>query len=185
MKKFTINQLAKFIDHTNLKANATKWDMEILCDEAKKYNFKMVAINQVQSKVCYEFLKNSDVNVGAAISFPLGQTSIETKVFETENAIKLGADEIDYVINLSEVKARNWKYLTEEMEQIISVCKKNDVMSKVIFENTYLDDKEKIELCKIAKKVKPDFIKTSTGFASSGAKFSDIKLDLSQYFGHK
>lgn len=176
MKTFTIDELARFIDHTNLKPTATREDMRLLCNEAKDYHFKMVAINQVQSELCSDLLKDTDINIGAAISFPLGQTSIASKVAETKDAIKNGATEIDYVINITEVKEKNWDYLQGEMEQIVAICKENEVISKVIFENAYLEDEEKIALCEIAKQVKPDFIKTSTGFAPSGATFEDVKL---------
>ena len=176
MKTFTIDELARFIDHTNLKPTATREDMRLLCNEAKDYHFKMVAINQVQSELCSDLLKDTDINIGAAISFPLGQTSIASKVAETKDAIKNGATEIDYVINITEVKEKNWDYLQSEMEQIVAICKENEVISKVIFENAYLEDEEKIALCEIAKEVKPDFIKTSTGFAPSGATFEDVKL---------
>lgn len=176
MTIYSIDQLAQMIDHTNLKPYASREDMKTLCEEAKSYHFKMVAINQVQSALCHEYLADSDVAIGAAISFPLGQTSIAAKVFETKNAIEIGATEIDYVINLTEVKAKNWTYLKDEMQQIVAVCRENQVISKVIFENAYLTDEEKIALCHIAKEVEPDFIKTSTGFAPSGATFEDVKL---------
>lgn len=176
MVYYTIDQLARLIDHTNLKPFATKEDMHNLCEEAINYHFKMVAINQVQSKVCSKFLTGTDIHTGAAISFPLGQTSIAAKVAETEDAIKNGANEIDYVINITEVKNKNWSYLKQEMEEIVTVCRNSNVISKVIFENAYLTDEEKIELCTIANIVEPDFIKTSTGFAPSGATFEDIKL---------
>lgn len=176
MTTYSIDQLAQMIDHTNLKPYASREDMKLLCDEAKAYHFKMVAINQVQSALCSDYLTGSNVAIGAAISFPLGQTSIEAKVFETKNAIAIGATEIDYVINLTEVKAKNWEYLKQEMEQIVAICRENQVISKVIFENAYLTEEEKIALCKIAKEVEPDFIKTSTGFAPSGATFEDVKL---------
>ena len=159
-----------------MKTDATHEDMRVLCNEAKEYHFKMVAINQVQSAFCSEQLKETDVAVGAAISFPLGQTSIEAKVAETKNAISNGATEIDYMINLTEVKEKNWDYLREEMEQIVAVCRENKIPSKVIFENAYLTEDEKIALCEIAKDVKPDFIKTSTGFAPTGATFEDVTL---------
>ena len=175
-KKYTIDELSRFIDHTNLAAYATAEDMRLLCDEAKEYHFKMVAINQVQSKICAQFLKDTDVNVGAAISFPLGQTSIESKVYETEDAIKNGATEIDYVINLTEVKNGNFDYIKDEMERIVSVCTDHNVISKVIFENAYLSKEEIVTLSKIAKEVKPDFIKTSTGMAPTGATVEDVKL---------
>lgn len=176
MKTYSIDQLCRFIDHTNLKPSATKEAIHTLCDEAKNYHFKMVAINQVQTKLCSELLKNTDINIGAAISFPLGQTTIEAKVAETTDAIGNGATEIDYVVNLTEVKEKNWDYLKLEMESITDICRQNNVISKVIFENAYLEDDEKIALCRIAKEVKPDFIKTSTGFAPTGATLADVKL---------
>lgn len=184
MTKYTVEELANKIDHTNLKADATKEDMTLLCDEAKNYGFKMVAINQVQTELCANLLVDSNVNVGAAISFPYGQTTIESKIAETKDAIKNGANEIDYVINITEVKAQNYDYIKKEMSEIVDLCKKHSVTSKVIFENTYLTNHEKIELCKIAKEIKPDFIKTSTGMASSGATIEDVKL-MKEYVGKK
>ncbi len=182
MKKYTLDDFARFIDHTNLHPAATEKDMEILCNEAKEYHFKMVAINQVQSKLCAKFLAGTDINVGAAIAFPLGQTSIASKLFETKNAIEIGATEIDYVVNLTEVKAKNWAYLEEEMAGIVAICKEHNVVSKVIFENCYLTEDEKIELSKIACKVGPDFIKTSTGFGTGGSTFEDVAL-MKKYGG--
>lgn len=182
MKKYTLAQLSRLIDHTNLKADATPTMMEKLCLEAKNYHFKMVAINQVQSKLCASLLQGSDVGIGAAIAFPLGQTTIEAKCFETQNAIDNGATEIDYVINLTQLKIGNLAYIEDEMSQIVAICRKHQVISKVIFENCYLTDAEKIALCQIAVKVKPDFIKTSTGFAPTGATVEDVKL-MKQHVG--
>ncbi|WP_440897500.1 deoxyribose-phosphate aldolase [Amphibacillus sp. Q70] len=176
MSRYTLDDLCRLIDHTNLKADATQADMKKLCDEAKQYHFKMVAVNQVQSTYCAELLAGTDINVGAAISFPLGQTSIEAKVAETKDAIKNGATEIDYVINITELKEKNLDYIRHEMEQIVEICRKNNVISKVIFENAYLTKKEIKQLAEIALEVKPDFIKTSTGFAPTGATLEDIKL---------
>ena len=123
-----------------------------------------------------ELLKDTPVHVGAAISFPLGQTTIETKVFETKKAIEDGADEIDYVINIGELKMGNYDYIQREMKEIVEVCKANHVLSKVIFENCYLTKEEIVKVAEIAKEVKPDFIKTSTGFGTSGATPEDVKL---------
>ena len=176
MTDYTLDELARFIDHTNLKPDATRKDMEKLCAEASEFHFKMVAVNQVQSELCSKLLTGTDINIGAAISFPLGQTSKEAKLFETKNAIAIGATEIDYVVNLTEVKARNWAYIEEEMKDIVDVCKENQVISKVIFENAYLNNEEKIQLAEIAKKIEPDFIKTSTGFAPTGATYDDVRL---------
>lgn len=176
MTHYTIEQLCQFIDHTNLKPDADFSAMEKLCQEAKNYQFKMVAINQVQSKLCASLLKGTQVAVGAAIAFPLGQVTTEVKCFETQNAIDNGATEIDYVINISELKAGNLDYIENEMRQIVTICRQHNVISKVIFENCYLTDEQKITLCQIASKVKPDFIKTSTGFGTSGATVADIRL---------
>ncbi|MDD6526162.1 MAG: deoxyribose-phosphate aldolase, partial [Firmicutes bacterium] len=151
-------------------------DMEKLCQEAKMINCKMVAINSCQTKLCKQLLKDSDIHVGAAISFPLGQTTIETKLFETKDAIENGADEIDYVVNLTKVKDHDFDYIEDEMRQITKLCHDNKVICKVIFENCYLEKEEIIKLSEIALKVKPDFIKTSTGFGTSGAKVEDVAL---------
>lgn len=176
MDKNKLDTYARLIDHTDLHANATHQDIIRLCQEAKDYHFKMVAINQVQSQLCHQQLKDTDIHVGAAISFPLGQTSIAAKVAETRDALQQGADEIDYVINLTEAKAHNWDYLENEMGQLVALCRQEGAIIKVIFENAYLTEDEKIQLCKIAKRVKPDFIKTSTGFAPTGATVSDVRL---------
>ena len=176
MKTLTVKELAGYFDHTLLKAFVTDEDFKKLCDDADKYGFKMVAINSAPVALCKEYLKNSPVHVGAAISFPLGQTTIETKVFETKNAIENGADEIDYVINIVELKNKNYDYIKREMEAIVAVCRENDVLSKVIFENCYLTKDEIAKVAEIAREVKPDFIKTSTGFGTGGATVEDVKL---------
>ena len=176
MKSYTLDDLARMIDHTNLHTDASPKDMEILCTEAKEHHFAMVAINQVQSALCAKLLEGTDIHTGAAISFPLGQTTIASKVFDTKDAIANGANEIDYVVNQTEIKASNWDYIKDEMAQIVAACHEKDVTCKVIFENCYLTDDEKIKLCEIAKEVKPDYIKTSTGFGTGGATFDDVKL---------
>lgn len=172
----TVEQLANMIDHTNLKAFAGDAAFEKLCDEAKKYNFKMVAINPAQTVRCKKKLEGSPVHVGAAIGFPLGQTTLECKIFETKDAIEKGADEIDYVINVAELKNKNYDYIKKEMEEIVKICREAGKTSKVIFENCYLTDDEKRKVAEIAKEVKPDFIKTSTGFGTGGATVEDVKL---------
>ena len=172
----TVEQLANMIDHTNLKAFADDAAFEKLCDEAKKYNFKMVAINPAQTVRCKKKLEGSPVHVGAAIGFPLGQTTLECKIFETKDAIEKGADEIDYVINVAELKNKNYDYIKKEMEEIVKICREAGKTSKVIFENCYLTDDEKRKVAEIAKEVKPDFIKTSTRFGTGGATVEDVKL---------
>ncbi len=181
-KTYTLDDLARLVDHTNLHADATEADMEKLCDEARRYHFKMVAINSGQSARCARLLAGTDIHVGAAISFPLGQTSIAAKVFETRDAIANGATEIDYVVNLTEVKAGNWAYIEDEMAQIVAACRKasegrdEPIPCKVIFENCLITDDEKLKLCEVASRVKPDYVKTSTGFSTGGATVGDVRL---------
>lgn len=172
----TEKSLAKYFDHTFLKAYATRADFEKLCKEARELGTAMVAINSAQVCVCKELLKGCDVHVGAAISFPLRQTVLEIKVEETKKAIQDGADEIDYVINIGEAKMGHWDYIEEEMRQITEICRAHKVISKVIFENCYLEKEEIKKLAEIAKKVKPDYIKTSTGFGTGGATLEDVRL---------
>lgn len=172
----TLNDYAQMIDHTNLKADASVHDFAKLCQEARDYHFKMVAINSGPVSLCKELLKGSPVHIGAAISFPLGQTTLAVKVFETEDAIKNGADEIDYVINIRELKRGNMDYIEEEMRSIVELCRYHNVISKVILETCYLSDEEIVKVCEIAKEVKPDFVKTSTGFGPEGARVEDVFL---------
>ena len=174
--RYTLSDLALMVDHTNLHADATEDDLRRLCDEARRYGFRMVAVNSVQSRLCAELLAGSDVHVGAAISFPLGQTSVAAKVFETRDAIQSGANEIDYVVNLTEVKAGNWSYVADEMARIVEVCRDAGAPSKVIFENCLLTQDEKIRLCEVASEVLPTFVKTSTGFSTGGATVEDVRL---------
>lgn len=172
----TKQELAKYFDHTFLKAYATEDDLRKLCDEAKEMGTAMVAINTEWTEFCKEELKGTDVHVGAAISFPLGQTGLKSKLDECQNAIDAGADEIDYVINVGRAKMHDWDFIQKEMEQMVDVCRKGNVLIKVIFENCYLEKEEIKKLAEIAKEVKPDYIKTSTGFGTGGATLEDVKL---------
>ena len=181
-KRYTLGDFARLFDHTNLQPDATDADMRKLCDEALENHFCMVAINSGQSARCHAMLEGTDIHVGAAIGFPLGQTSIACKTFETKDALAAGADEIDYVVNLTEVKEGNWAYVTEEMRSIVDVCREETercgvlVPSKVIFENCLLTRDEKLKLCEIACEVEPTFVKTSTGFSTGGATVDDVRL---------
>ena len=172
----TRKELAKMFDHTLLKPYATKEDFIKLCNKAKELEAAMVAINSVAVKFCKQQLEGTDIHVGAAISFPLGQTTLDIKLTETKQAIEDGADEIDYVINIGKARMHDWDYIKKEMESIVSICKENNVISKVIFENCYLEKDEIRQLAMIAKEVQPDYIKTSTGFGISGAMVEDVKL---------
>lgn len=175
-KDLTPAALAACFDHTQLKTYAVRRDFEALCEESKRYGFKMVAVNPAPVKLCRELLKGTCVHVGAAIGFPLGQTGIEVKRFETITAIDEGADEIDYVVNQTQLKDGNYAYVEKEMREIVGYCRAHNVISKVIFENCYLTKKEKEELCRIAREVGPDFVKTSTGFGTGGAVLEDVIL---------
>lgn len=172
----TREQLCRMIDHTNATAYATEEDMQKLCAECKKYHFAMAATNSGQAARVHELLKGTDVHTGGAVSFPLGQTTIESKAFEAEDDINNGADEVDYVINITELKAKHYDYIKKEMQTIVDICHKHGKICKVIFENCYLTKEEIVKLCEIANEVKPDFCKTSTGFGTSGAKVEDVKL---------
>lgn len=174
----TLEEITQYIDHTLLKPYASKEAMQAFCNEAKELKVKMVAINSYYTKFCKELLKDTTIHVGAAISFPLGQTTIAVKAFETIEAIKDGADEIDYVLNLAKVKDGDFTYIKEEMETIVKICREAGIISKVIFENCYLTKDEIRKCAQIAKEVKPDFINTSTGFGTSGALIEDVKIML-------
>lgn len=176
MARYTLDQLARLIDHTNVKPCATREDMHRLCEEAKAYHFKMVAVNSVQSELCSKLLKGTDIDTGAAIGFPLGQTTIASKVFETTDALANGANEIDYMINLTEVKAGNWDYVADEMRQIVEVCNEAGVPSKVILETYFLTDDEIVRICEIASDIRPTFVKTSTGTVEGGATVEAVRL---------
>ena len=176
MNKITPAQLAKYFDQTLLKAYVSEADFEAFCKQSDAYGFAMVAINSAPVKFCKNILKDSSVHVGAAIGFPLGQTRIDVKLLETRLALEDGADEIDYVVNLTELKAGNLDYVQREMASIVALCREKGVLSKVIFENCYLTDAEKRSLCAIAREVGPDFVKTSTGFGTGGATFADVEL---------
>ena len=174
----TLEEITQYIDHTLLKPYASKEAMQAFCNEAKELKVKMVAINSYYTKFCKELLKDTTIHVGAAISFPSGQTTIAVKAFETIEAIKDGADEIDYVLNLAKVKDSDFTYIKEEMETIVKICREAGIISKVIFENCYLTKDEIRKCAQIAKEVKPDFIKTSTGFGPGGALIEDVKIML-------
>ncbi len=174
--KLTIHEVAGMVDHTNLKAFATREDFQKLCDEAKTYGFKSVAINSYPVKMCREMLEGSDVLTGAAIGFPLGQTTIETKVFEARNAVENGAQEFDYVLNVGKLKEHDLDYIEEEMKAMTAVAREAGICCKVIFETCYLTDEEIIEAAGIASRVKPDFVKTSTGFGTAGATAAHVRL---------
>ena len=175
-KVLTKEAVAGMIDHTNLKATATREDIRRLCDEAKKNHFASVMVNSAFTALCSELMKGTGVLVGTVAGFPLGQMSTAAKVYEAETAIADGADEIDYVVNVSDVKDGKWDLVKDEMTKITDACHSRGAGCKVIFENCYLTKEEIVLLAGIAKEVKPDFIKTSTGFGTGGATPEDVRL---------
>ena len=176
LQDLTKEAVAGMIDHTNLKATATRADIEKLCEEAKAYRFASVMVNSAYTSLCRDLVKGSGVLVGTVAGFPLGQMSTAAKVFEAETAIADGADEIDYVVNVADVKDGRWDRVKDEMVKITEACHSRGAGCKVIFENCYLTKEEIARLAEIAKEVKPDFIKTSTGFGTGGAVPEDVRL---------
>lgn len=167
-------QINKFIDHTLLKAFATSDEIRKLCEEAKKYNFKSVCVNPVHVSLAKECLEGSDVLVCTVIGFPLGANTKEIKAFETIDAIKNGADEIDMVINIGKAKEHDYTYIEDEIKMVVAAS--TGKITKVIIETCYLNDEEKMNCCLAAKKAKATFVKTSTGFGTGGATANDIRL---------
>lgn len=167
-------KLAKYIDHTLLKADASIDAIIKLCNEAKEYDFKSVCVNTCNIELCKKQLEGSDVLVCCVIGFPLGAMSTEAKIFEAKDAIEKGADEVDMVINIGRLKDKDYDYVTEEIRKIKEVC--GDKVLKVIIETCLLTDEEKKEACACILNTKADFVKTSTGFSTSGATFEDVKL---------
>lgn len=165
---------AKYIDHTNLKAMTIKSDITKLLDEAKKYHFKSVCVNPYYVSYAKKVLRDTDVLVCTVIGFPLGQNTTETKVYETKDAILKGADEIDMVLNVAALKDGLYDYVQNEIKVIKEVCGPRTL--KVILETCYLTKEEIIKASEISKAAGADFVKTSTGFGTGGAKASDVKI---------
>jgi deoxyribose-phosphate aldolase len=166
--------LNKFIDHTLLKATATKNDIIHLCEEAKEYQFFSVCVNSSYIKLAKKHLKKSGVKVCCVVGFPLGAMSTKAKVYEAKKAIKDGADEIDMVINVGFLKGESFKIVEKEIRAIKKIMPKK--VLKVILETCYLNDDEIIKASELALNAKADFIKTSTGFGTRGASLEDVKL---------
>ena len=168
--------LAKMIDHTLLKPDATQQEIAQLCFEAKKYGFASVCVNPTWVELCAQLLKGSPVKVCTVIGFPLGATSSETKAFETETAIRQGATEIDMVINIGALKARDLETVAKDIRGVVKAAHSHGIIVKVIIETVLLNDEEKTIACLISKEAEANFVKTSTGFAGGGATVHDIEL---------
>ncbi|MBP0904207.1 deoxyribose-phosphate aldolase [Mariniflexile gromovii] len=166
--------LSSYIDHTLLKATATKNDIIQLCKEAKEHQFHAVCINSCYAALAKEQLKNSGVKVCCVIGFPLGAMSTEAKIFETKQALFDGADEIDMVLNIGLLKSKDFAAVWKDIEAV-KKCIPNNIL-KVILETCYLDEPEIIKASELAIQSGADFIKTSTGFGTRGATIHDVKL---------
>jgi deoxyribose-phosphate aldolase len=172
----TVDDLAEIIDHTFLKSFGGPAEIERICEEAVHYGFAMVAINPAEVETCARLLAGTRVGVGAAIGFPLGQNTVETKAFETRDAIDKGATEIDTVINVRALQGGRADVVRREIANMVSECKPRGVVSKVILETCYLTDDEKVAVCRMACEEGADFVKTSTGFGAAGATVEDVRL---------
>lgn len=170
------NELAPMIDHTLLKPDATKEEVIKLCDEAREFGFASVCVNPCWVEICFNQLKDSNVKVCTVIGFPLGANHTNTKVQEVETAIADGAEEVDMVINIGQLKSGNYEYVFNEIKKIADITKKNLVILKVIIETWLLNDEEKIIASVISKEAGADFVKTSTGFSKGGATTYDVAL---------
>lgn len=167
-------EMNKYIEHTLLKQDATKVELVKLFDEAKEYNFLGVCVNPVNVKLAAEYLKGSDIKIVTVVGFPLGQSTTESKVLETIDAIKNGADEIDMVINIGMLREKRFDDVLEEIKAIKKSC--GGKLLKVIIETCLLTEDEKVKMCEIVSASGADYIKTSTGFSTGGATPEDIKL---------
>ena len=176
--------IAKLIDHTLLKPDATYAQIDTLCDEAIKYGFASVCVNPVNVKRCAARLRGSPVLVCTVIGFPLGATPSESKALEGRRAIRDGARELDMVINIGALKSGDLRTVYEDIRAVAEVARDGGVLLKVIIETSLLTDEEKIAACVAAKKARANFVKTSTGFAKGGATAHDVAL-MAEAVEHK
>lgn len=165
-------KINQYIDHTLLKADAKKGEIKKIVDEANEYYFKSVCVNS--SYVSFIRDMDKDIRITSVIGFPLGAMTTKAKVFETKDAIKDGADEIDMVINVGRLKDKDYDFVLEDIKEVKKAC--GDKILKVIIETCLLSDDEKIKVCELSKEAGADFVKTSTGFSTGGATEEDVAL---------
>ena len=168
--------LNKYFDHTILKADTLPSQVEALCQEALEYDFYSVCVNTCNVAQCARLLSGSQVKIAAVVGFPLGACTTATKAFETEEACKAGAEEIDMVINIGALKSGNCDFVLQDIRAVVEAAAKYDAIVKVIIETCLLTDEEKVKACQLAEDAKAAFVKTSTGFAAGGASTEDIAL---------
>lgn len=165
---------SKYIDHTNLKQDATKDAIVKLCEEAKEHDFASVCVNPGWVPLCAKLLSGTDVKVCTVIGFPLGATTSATKAFETKDAVNNGAQEVDMVINVGALKGGDDEYVYNDIKAVVDAS--GDAHTKVIIETCLLTDEEKVKACELSVKAGADFVKTSTGFSTGGATVHDVAL---------
>ena len=172
--------MAKMIDHTYLKPTGRVEDIKKLCEEAREYEFASVCIHPIFVPFAAKQLKESSVKITTVIGFPLGANTTETKAFETRNAIKNGAQEMDMVMNLSAFKSRAYDLVRSDIKSVVDSTNTagvtSDIIVKVIIETCYLDDDEIVKACELARDAGADFVKTSTGFGTGNATTEDVSL---------
>ncbi len=172
-------ELNRYIDHTLLKPDAARAQIDKLCAEALQCRFASVCVNLCWARICAEHLEKSDVKVCTVVGFPLGATTTLAKMFEADQAIEAGAREIDMVINIGALKSQLLDFVRSDIVGVLSSCRRSrrkQALLKVIIEAVLLTDEEKRIVCEIARQAGADFVKTSTGFASGGATIADVKL---------
>lgn len=175
--RYSDQALARTIDHTLLKPEASQEDILNLCQEAKEYGFKAVCVQPCYIPLCVEMLKNTEVSVATVVGFPLGSNLTKTKAFEASLAFSLGAHDVDMVINIGYLKCKEFSKVYEDIEAVVKEAQKlPDRIVKVIIETALLTREEKISACQIAMKAGAHFVKTSTGFCGGGATVEDVLL---------
>jgi deoxyribose-phosphate aldolase len=172
----TDGQLSHMIDHTILKPEATQDQIAQLCFEARKHGFASVCVNPTNVKLCASLLQGTDVDVCTVVGFPLGATPTDVKVFETQQAVREGATEVDMVINVGALKSRDYELVRDDIASIARACHAGNAILKVIIEAALLTDEEKVIACQLSKVAGADFVKTSTGFGPGGATVEDVAL---------
>jgi len=168
--------VAGLIDHTLLKPDATRQELEKLCREAAEFKFATVCVNPTWVPLCAKLLRDTAVGVCTVVGFPLGATSADVKHYETRHVIYDGAREVDMVINIGALKSGDLRTVERDIEAVTTPCRECGVISKVIIEAAYLTDEEKVTACTLAKAASADFVKTSTGFGPGGATVADVAL---------
>jgi len=171
-----VGSVASLIDHTLLKPDATRKEIEQLCREAADHGFATVCVNPAWVATCAQLLRGTPVGVCSVVGFPLGATLADVKRFETQRVIFDGAREVDMVINIGALKSGDLRTVERDIEAVTGPCRSSGALSKVIIEAAYLTDDEKISACSLAKAAGADYVKTSTGFGPSGATVHDVAL---------